>query len=347
MRRNDVTAWPESGGLPRPRWWRPLANQLPPRPRRRDLQLAAKMAAAGTLAWWICTLLGADRPLFAVLVPLVAMGGDALSSINVSVSRTFGVFAGVGLGLALLQLDLPSTALVAVLLTLSLLTGLVLRAHSSALNNQIAITAMFMLYVGVARHAETVGVARIWETAVGAGVAVAVAAFVWPPDPLREARHRVGRLRGWLAQDLRRVTELLDRPDVDASEEHLELVRERSQAAVTDVLRLEQGARALRWNPRRRTDAVAFADERHRLTSAARQYRHLRTIARIVADTAAEPPLPPDELRRITETLSMLTAAADDSRIQPPPVDPASLHDPRAIGLALKLRQMIDDLSAA
>ncbi len=82
---------------------------------------------AGTLAWWLCTLLGAERPLFAVLVPLVAMDGDPFSSINVSVARIVGVVAGVFLGLGLLQLDLSSTLLVALLLTLSLIIGLVLR----------------------------------------------------------------------------------------------------------------------------------------------------------------------------------------------------------------------------
>jgi uncharacterized membrane protein YgaE (UPF0421/DUF939 family) len=63
------------------------------------------------------------------------------------------------------------------------------------LNNQIAITAMFMLYLGVGAKAQSVGVARIWETAVGAGVAVSVSALVWPPDPLKLARRRVDRLR--------------------------------------------------------------------------------------------------------------------------------------------------------
>ncbi|HEV3403555.1 MAG TPA: hypothetical protein VG073_04660 [Gaiellaceae bacterium] len=44
-----------------------LLAHLPSRPSRGELRLAGKMGAAGTLAWWLSTLLGADRPLFAVL----------------------------------------------------------------------------------------------------------------------------------------------------------------------------------------------------------------------------------------------------------------------------------------
>ena len=317
----------------------------PVRPSKRDLQLVSKMLLAGTLAWWLASLLGASRPLFAVLVPLVAMDGDPFSALNISIARTFGVFAGVLLGLGLLELPLPETLLVALLLAISLTIGLALRVAGGAVNNQVAITAMFMLYVGAATKAETVGVARIWETALGAVVAFAVSALVWPPHPVAEARHRVNRLRGWLRDDLGRVAAQLAAPDREQAEELLELVRERSLRAVEDVLELARGERALRWNPRRRRDAAVFAVERGRVARAARQYRHLRTLARIVADIASTQPLPAEERERLVRSMTALTAAETDSQIRPPPLDPASLHDPRAVGLAIKLAQMIDDLS--
>jgi uncharacterized membrane protein YgaE (UPF0421/DUF939 family) len=111
------------------------------------------MLIAGTAAWWACTLLGQPRPSFAVLVPLVAMGDDPFGALNVSLTRVVGVFVGVFLGILLLQLDLPSTILVALLLALSLAAGLLLRPHSAPVNNQVAITALFMLYLGVAARA--------------------------------------------------------------------------------------------------------------------------------------------------------------------------------------------------
>jgi uncharacterized membrane protein YgaE (UPF0421/DUF939 family) len=316
----------------------------PPRPRQAELQLVAKMVVAGTLAWWISTKLGADRPLFAVLVPLVAMSGDPFAAFNVSVARTIGVFAGVFLGLGIEQLDLPSTALVALLLALSLGAGLLLRSPHGPVNNQVAITAMFMLYLGASPRATTVGVDRIWETAIGAGCAVAVAALLWPPDPLAEASRRVARLRGWLDEDIERAAVLLVEPDAVAAEEQLDRVRERSLQAVRDVFELDRGERALRWNPLRRGDRAAFAQEDDRLNGAARQYRHLRTITRIVADLADSQPPPEEERRRLARTMRALDAAVADSLIVPPPVELGELHDPRSIGLAVKLRQMVDDL---
>lgn len=306
------------------------------------------MVVAGALAWWICTLLGAERPLFAVLVPLVAMSGDPFGALNVSVARTVGVFAGVFLGLGLLQVDLPSTALVALLLVLSLGVGLLLRTPRGPVNNQVAITAMFMLYVGVVPRATTVGVDRIWETAIGAGCAVAVAAVLWPPSPLAEARRRVDRLRGWLFADLERAAALLEDLDAERAEDQLELVRERSLQAVRDVFELDRGERALHWNPRRHHDRAAFIEEDERLNNAARQYRHLRTITRIVADMAdSDWPPPENERERLARTIRALDVAVTDSLVQPPTIDHAGLTDPRAIGLAVKLRQMIDDLPPA
>ena len=316
------------------------------KPSQGELKLVSKMLVAGTLAWWLASLLGASRPLFAVLVPLVALDGDPFSALNISIARTFGVFAGVLIGLGLLELTLPETVLVALLLAVSLAAGLALRVAGGPVNNQVAITAMFMLYVGAATKAETVGVARIWETALGAAVAFAVSALVWPPHPVAEAERRVVRLRGWLREDIGRVAGQLATPDVDQAEELLELVRGRSLRAVEDVLELARGERALRWNPRRRKDASAFAVERVRVSRAARQYRHLRTVARIAADIAYEQPLPGDERDRLVRTMLSLTAAETDSQVRPPSIDPASLHDPRAVGLAVKLGQMIDDLAS-
>jgi hypothetical protein len=95
--------------------------------RRGELRLVVKMTAAGTLAWCLCTVAGQARPLFAVLVPLVAMGDDPFGALNVSLTRVVGVFAGVALGLGLLKLSASSTAIVALTLACGLLLGLPLR----------------------------------------------------------------------------------------------------------------------------------------------------------------------------------------------------------------------------
>src|SRR5258708_31819631 len=74
-----------------------------------ELRLAIKMAIGGTGAWWIASELGAKRPIFAALVPLVAMSGDPFAAVSVSIARILGVFAGVGIGLALAHVPVGAT----------------------------------------------------------------------------------------------------------------------------------------------------------------------------------------------------------------------------------------------
>src|SRR2546425_12696854 len=81
-----------------------------------ELRLAVKMTVGGTAAWWLATKAGAQRPIFATLVPLVAMTGDPFAAVAVSVARIAGVFAGVGIGIALVHVSLDSTLRVGVAL---------------------------------------------------------------------------------------------------------------------------------------------------------------------------------------------------------------------------------------
>jgi len=82
--------------------------RLPTRFEERDLvaelKLAVKMTGASVLAWWLGTLAGEPRPIFAALMPFVAMSGDPFASVSISVERVLGVFVGVALGAALLRL---------------------------------------------------------------------------------------------------------------------------------------------------------------------------------------------------------------------------------------------------
>ena len=96
------------------------------RDRVQELRLAVKMTLAGTLAWWVSTALGAQRPIFAVLVPLVSMTGDPFSALSVSAARILGIFAGVGSGIAIVHLSLSSTLAVG----LALAFGTAIERHT-------------------------------------------------------------------------------------------------------------------------------------------------------------------------------------------------------------------------
>src|SRR5207302_8439969 len=92
-----------------------------------EVRLALKMALGGTAAWWLAVELGARRPIFAALVPLVAMTGDPFAAVSVSCPRIVGVFAGVGIGIAVVHIHIGLTARVAVALLIRALAAGVLK----------------------------------------------------------------------------------------------------------------------------------------------------------------------------------------------------------------------------
>jgi len=246
-----------------------------------ELRLAIKMTIGGTVAWWLASELGAQRPIFAALVPLVAMTGDPFAAVSVSVARILGVFAGVGVGVAVTHVDLSSTGRVAVALLAGTLIAIVLKVGERP-NLEVPIAALFLLgFAG--GSASEVGVQRIWETAVGAAVAVVVATLLWPPDPLRELTRRLARLRQSLASDLAAIADDLATGS-GATADQLDDLREHSLDAVRDVFELDNARRALRLSPLRRKDLPRFEELVRRINLAARAARHARALGRDVAD---------------------------------------------------------------
>jgi uncharacterized membrane protein YgaE (UPF0421/DUF939 family) len=247
-----------------------------------ELRLAIKMAIGGTGAWWIASELGAKRPIFAALVPLVAMNGDPFAAVSVSLGRILGVFAGVGIGLALMHVAVGVTWRVAIALLVATLVGIVLKVGERP-NLEVPIAALFLIGFASANVSQ-LGVQRIWETAIGALVAVVVSAVLWPPDPIRELERRLHRLRQQLAADLAAIADGLA-TGTGVTAEQLDDLREHSRDAVRDVFELAPARRALRWSPLRRNDIRLVDDLEERINLGARAARHARSVGRDVADT--------------------------------------------------------------
>jgi len=239
------------------------------------------MAAGGTTAWWLAGELGARRPIFAALVPLVAMTGDPFAAVSVSISRIVGVFAGVGIGIAVVHLHVGLTFRVAVALAVGALASVVLKVGDRP-NLEVPIAALFLLGFASAQISQ-LGIQRIWETGIGAGVAILMASLVWPPDPVRALTRQLGHLRVELIRDLAVIADDLATGSGDTAM-RLDDVRAHSLDAVREVFELDAAKRALRWNPLRRRDADAVAELAVRIELAARVYRHARALARDVSD---------------------------------------------------------------
>jgi uncharacterized membrane protein YgaE (UPF0421/DUF939 family) len=302
-----------------------------------ELRLAAKMTLAGTLAWWVASALGANRPVFAVLVPLVGMSGDPFGALSVSIDRILGIFAGVGIGLGLVHVGLHQTLLVALALAAGGAAGVVLRI-GQRLNLQPAISALFMLGVAGSTGA---GVARVWESAIGAAFTLPVSALLWPPDPLGELEARIERLRQELASDLAAVAEAL----ATGGELELEEVREHSRAAMRDFFELEPARRALRLSPLRRRDLARLPDAERRVELAARVYRHARAVARDVRDARIREPALAAATRNLADAADRaLTHRDPGEALVRAEWELATPVEGEALIVAAQLRQLLADV---
>jgi uncharacterized membrane protein YgaE (UPF0421/DUF939 family) len=307
-----------------------------------ELRLALKLALGGTVAWWVAVELGARRPIFAALVPLVAMSGDPFAAVSVSFARILGVFAGVAVGIGFAHLDTGSTLRIALALLVACVVAVALRVGERP-NLEVPIAALFLIGFATANVSE-LGIQRIWETGVGAGVAILVSSLLWPPDPVRELTRRLDRLRAEVVHDLATVAGDLATGDHTM---RLDDVREHSLEAVRDVFALESARRALRWSPLRRRDATAVDALAARIHVAARVYRHTRAVARDVLDTDVRDP-------RLAAATRDLADAVDRSLAGFPSDEPlaraADALDAPAEGeaaiVAAQLRQLLADLGS-
>src|SRR5260221_4707204 len=308
-----------------------------------ELRLAIKMAIGGTGAWWIASELGAKRPIFAALVPLVAMSGDPFAAVSVSIARILGVFAGVGIGLALTHVAVGATWRVAIALLVATLVGIVLKVGERP-NLEVPIAALFLIGFASANVSQ-LGVQRIWETAIGAVVAVVVSAVLWPPDPIRELERRVLRMRQQLAADLAAIADDLSTGSGGTAEQ-LDELREHSLDAVRDVFELAPARRALRWSPLRRNDVRLVDDLEQRINLGARAARHARSVGRDVADTHVRSRELAAATRHLADALDRALLGEDrtDALVRATTELAAARGDDDQAIVAAQLRQFLADL---
>lgn len=248
--------------------------------------LSLKVALASGLAWALGQAFHFPRPFDAVLAVIILMQGHAYGSLLNALEFLLGVAAGLILGILADRLLGISAPVLAAVMFVCLLMGGWLKVSSQGFNNQIAVSALLVLASG-----STTNVARLWQTVIGGAVGVAVAALIWPPNPVRGLRQesRENSLR--LKSDLRRSLELAGGSgDAEANRRRVRVNSERADGAVAAVTPAED---ALRWNPWHagRIHDLSRLEDRLRLISYL--YRTVRALAR----QAAKAPGPDREQR--------------------------------------------------
>lgn len=281
---------------------------------------AARVVVTVAVAWQVALWLGADQPpVFAAIVPLVALRGDPMTALGTSLERTLGVVAGVLIGIAVLNLWQPSTLTLALVVALGLGVGMVLRA-GGALNIQVALSS---LLVFANASPDSYALDRVWETAAGAAVTILLAPLLWPPDPQRILAAVSDDCGARLGRSLRGTAAVLG-VGTAAARDNLTRVHTHVEAVHAGAGRAREAERALRFNPlrRRQRDTVRLRAER--IATADRLAVHVSTLAGEVAAFAGREDLAPDLARarvRVPD-LAALTARAVERAV--------SGDDPRA-----------------
>ena len=221
---------------------------------RREAALSARITICAAVAWQITLWLGASNPpVFAALVPLIALQGDPFAVIGISLERVAGVVAGIAVGVAAIHLTSRSTATLALTLAAAFAVGMLLRVHGRQ-NIQVAISALLVLSVP---DPGTYGHERLWETLVGAAVAIVLGPFLWPPNPLRELERRTTTAGRDLLDDLRRTSRLVGTPAPDAPD-NVARVHEHARSARMAAGDAPKAVRAARFSPLRRSQRPAI-----------------------------------------------------------------------------------------
>ncbi|MFG2296068.1 aromatic acid exporter family protein [Streptomyces sp. NPDC048603] len=280
--------------------------------------VAARIAVTVVAAWQTALWLGADQPpVFAAIVPLVAVRSDPSAVFTTSLERVAGVVAGVLLAIALLQVLRPSTAALALVVVLGLALGMVLNS-GNGINVQIAVSSLLVL---ANPSPDAYALDRMWETAVGAAVTVLLAPLLWPPDPRRALASSVEECRLRLGRALAGSIRVLG-TDPASARDNLGLVRRETEAVRRPANEARNARRVLRFDPLRRRQRAEVSGLVRRLFLAHDLCGGMETLAEEVAaftgraDLAADV----DRARRDLAALASATARAVD--------DALAGHDP-------------------
>ena len=248
-----------------------------------------RILVAAALSWQLCVWLGANQPpIFAVLVPVVALRDHPYSAFNLSFDRLIGVVGGVGLAVAVVQWLGPSLLSVMLVLAVGLAVGIVLRVGPT-LNVQIAVSG---LLVFASPDLDAYALARLWETAIGAAVSVLLSPLLLPPNARKAFEAELRTVTGELVAQLDDLASILA-----GSAEQSDLERLRDRAAETDgrARRLPESLaaaqRAVRHNPLRRRDRSPLRARTPVVELGLELARVERLLVEEVADLSTRPDL--------------------------------------------------------
>ncbi|WP_104177672.1 aromatic acid exporter family protein [Cryobacterium sp. Y50] len=290
-----------------------------------------KIAVAVALAWIVSQLLLPNElPIFAAIAALLVVQPSVNQTLGRAIERTAGVIGGVIIASTIGFFLGQSSWVVLGTIVVSILVAWALRL-SPVSASQIPISAMLVLALG----ATTPGYAldRIFETFIGAGIALIINALIVPPVLIAPARDAVGLLAREVADTFVRIAQALRAPQspVDLMELMIKarLLRPMLVKAEKAIAQAEE---SLMLNPRKAKLRLAL-DADHEMTG-----RLPTLVTRAIGMTRAlhdhydaslqfEPSVQAfsEELARAAHDLRLLARTEGDFTVAPEPPAPEVL----------------------
>jgi uncharacterized membrane protein YgaE (UPF0421/DUF939 family) len=273
-------------------------------------------AGAAVAAWYLATLLvSEDQPVFAAIAAVVSLGATYGQRPERAIELIGGVVLGIGLA-DLLVGAIGSGPMQLGLLVLLAMGAAVLLGGGPLLVTEAAVSAS--LLVLLEPTSSGLAPSRLIEALVGGGVALAVSALAFPPNPVLLVGRSTQAIFGGLGRALEDVGAALADGDRDRSEAALQAARELDHELRALDEALVIAGETARFSPGRRSSR----GELDRYARAARHVdfavRNTRVLARHSARFVRGGRSAPAELLEAIHDLGLavwaLAAELDDPR---------------------------------
>ena len=235
---------------------------------RHVLARIAQSALAAGAAWEIALQIpNHGRPFFAPIAAVIALGAQqgrrGRQALEMIVGVVFGILVGAGLvavaGTGAWQLVVATAA-----------TTLLATAAAAPPVIRVQAAASAILVVALHQPGADVPFQRLVDALIGGGLAIVLARFLFPVDPLELVRKEARTLRGRLADALVEVARALDEGDTERAKRALRRVDEVDDRPLEEALSLARDVvrKAPRRRPlRKRLDALSVAWRELELTA--------------------------------------------------------------------------------
>jgi uncharacterized membrane protein YgaE (UPF0421/DUF939 family) len=289
-------------------------------------------AAAAVAAWYLAKLVvGAERPVFASIAAVIALGATHGGRDERALELIGGVVLGITVADLLIRVIGTGPVQIGVLVVLAM-SAAVLMGGGAVLVTEAAVSAILLASLDPAPTGLSAD--RLLEALMGGGVALAVSSLMFPLDPQLHVGRAAHALFGRLGRVLEELADALATGDRERADAALEAARDLDEPVRDLGEALQTGRETARSSPLRRPVRVEldrYARVARHLDFAVRNARVLaRHIARVLRSRDETPAQLPESVRELAAAVWALAEELDD----PARTTELRLHVSRATALA-------------